>query len=364
MRAVVITGLIATGFVLCALVVAAYLGLAFGVLTALLGLLLALIPVAVVVPTFLWLDRFESEPARYLVVAFLWGALVSVIAAATLNTSAIVALDAVSGPDRAELLGAVVVAPFVEEAAKGLFVLIAWVFLRREFDGIIDGIVYAGVVAAGFAFTENIQYLSVAYLEGGAGALTATFVVRGLMSPFAHPLFTVMIGIGVGIAATTRSTALRWSAPVVGYVLAVATHSLWNLSASTSGEAMLAVYLLVEVPIFVGWIALVTWARRAEGRAIGTYLMPYADAGWFAPSELQMLTTMAGRRQARGWARLYAGPGGLAAMRAFQDAASELALLRRRIVLGHAHVSAAQEERELLASVVWNRRQFLGHRAA
>ena len=55
--------------------------------------------------------------------------------------------------------GAVWLAPVTEETLKGLGVLLIYLFRRREFDGIIDGIVYAGLIGAGFAFSENILYL-------------------------------------------------------------------------------------------------------------------------------------------------------------------------------------------------------------
>ena len=59
------------------------------------------------------------------------------------------------------------VAPIVEEAVKGAFLVGLLIFRRREFDGIVDGIVYAGLVAAGFAFTENILYFGRAFTEDG-----------------------------------------------------------------------------------------------------------------------------------------------------------------------------------------------------
>ena len=86
----------------------------------------------------------------------------------------------------------------------------------------LDGIVYAGMVGIGFAFTENILYLAAAYNgtdgigPGGTEALTATFVVRCLISPFAHPLFTTFIGIGVGLAVNARSRAARLLWPLRG----------------------------------------------------------------------------------------------------------------------------------------------------
>ncbi len=68
------------------------------------------------------------------------------------------------------------------------------------------------MVGIGFAFIENILYLAAAYDgtdgmgPGGTEALTWTFVVRCLASPFAHPLFTAFTGIGVGIAVASRSS--------------------------------------------------------------------------------------------------------------------------------------------------------------
>jgi protease PrsW len=360
LRRWVIAGVATVGFLVAALVVSAYLGATFGVQTALLALAAAALPLGIVIPTFLWLDRFESEPTRYLVFAFLWGALVAAVVAAVFNTSAIAVLEVASDPDAAVTATAVVVAPVVEEALKGVLVLLVWWFLGHEFDGITDGMVYAGVTAAGFAFTENIQYLAQAYTEGGGEALTATFVARCLLSPFAHPMFTVLTGVGVGIAATSRTWPPRVVAPVAGYVLAVLAHALWNIAAVSGGAGLLTVYLLVEVPVFLAFVGFVGWARRREGRLIGRFLRPYADAGWLSPEEVAMLASMPRRREARVWARANAGPRGLAAMRGFQDTASELAMLRRRMQHGAADARALAQEEELLTALAARREEFVG----
>ncbi|HSO65073.1 MAG TPA: PrsW family intramembrane metalloprotease, partial [Ornithinibacter sp.] len=286
LRRWLVGGVAGVGFLLVALVVATYFGATFGVQTALLAMVVALLPLGVVIPTFLWLDRFESEPTRYLVGAFLWGALVAAAVAAVFNTSAIAVLEVTTDPELALATTAVLVAPVVEEALKGVLVLFVWWFRRHEFDGITDGMVYAGVCAAGFAFTENMQYLAVAWSQGGGEALTATFVARCLMSPFAHPMFTVLTGIGVGVAATSRTWLPRILAPVIGFGLAVLAHALWNLAAVSGGRGMITVYLLVEVPIFLAFVAFVGWTRRREGHLIGQFLRPYADAGWLSPAEV------------------------------------------------------------------------------
>ena len=118
LRGWLFTGVAAVGFLLSALVVSSYLGAAFGVQTALLALAVALVPLGIVIPTFLWLDRFESEPTRYLVGAFLWGATVAAVIAALFNTGAIAVLEATADPQAALQTTAVLVAPFVEEAPR------------------------------------------------------------------------------------------------------------------------------------------------------------------------------------------------------------------------------------------------------
>jgi RsiW-degrading membrane proteinase PrsW (M82 family) len=359
-RVWLVAALVVTGFGLLALSVATYFGATYGVQITLLSVLAAAIPLGIVVPTFLWLDRFEAEPTRLLLIAFLWGALVAAVLAAVTNTSALAVIEAVSSQQEARAVTAVVVAPVVEESLKGLLVLLIWWRMRREFDGIIDGMVYAGITAAGFAFTENIQYLATAYSEGGAEMLGATFVLRCLFSPFAHPMFTVATGLGIGVASVSRSRWLRVLAPVLGWLLAVIGHGLWNLAAVVGGEGIITIYLLVEVPVFLGFLALVTWARRSEGRLIGRHLTAYVQAGWLSAAEVGMLASMGRRREARHWARVNTGRAGLAAMRAFQDTASELALLRRR--MGHTPVDAPMlaDEHALLAALVQARRNFTG----
>jgi len=68
---------------------------------------------------------------------------------------------------------------------------------RREVDGVTDGIVYAGWVALGFAVVEDMTYFSLTSIEGD---LLPVFVVRAILTPFAHPLFTFWIGLALGRA--------------------------------------------------------------------------------------------------------------------------------------------------------------------
>ncbi|HVL85503.1 MAG TPA: PrsW family intramembrane metalloprotease, partial [Pseudonocardia sp.] len=319
-------------FALSGLVVLGLVGSELGAAAVVVGAVLALLPVGPVVAAFLWIDRWEPEPPRLLLAAFLWGAGVATLVALLVNTGTAVAIDVVVGQGSGDVLGATVVAPVVEEFVKGIFLVGLLVWRRRQFDGIVDGIVYAGLVAAGFAFTENILYLGRAFVEeamaGVGGAVLVTFILRGILSPFAHPLFTVMIGIGAGIAVTSRSVATRVVAVLGGYVLAVALHALWNGTATLFGPAgFFGVYLLVMVPLFVAMIVLVVWQRRREQRTVAAQLPGFAQAGWIAPSEVPLLSTLAGRRGWQAAVRRHSGAEAARAVAAYQAAVTRLAYL-------------------------------------
>lgn len=339
------------------LVMVALVGATAGITGTLLGALLSIVVVGVVVPVFLWLDRFESEPAGMLLFAFLWGACIATLGAAVLNDVGGYLLGASEEGNPLVVVG---VAPVVEESLKALGPLLLLLFRRREVDGILDGMVYAGLAACGFAFVEDILYLANGYAEAGEDGLVGTFIVRVLMSPFAHPMFTICTGIGIGIAATSRSSLARVTAPIIGWVCAVILHSIWNALALVSADGWLIMYAVVQLPLFLGFLALLWWARRTEANTIGTQLSPYADRGWLTPAEVAMLSSMPERRAARGWAMAHGGKPVRRQMHEFQDAASELALLRARINRGQADEQVLQQERALLDLMSDRRQQFLG----
>lgn len=307
------------------------------------GLLLAALPVGPLVATYLWLDRYEPEPRALLVLAFGWGALVATAGALILQL-----LDQfVLGTP--EDLSAAVSAPITEEAMKGLFVLLLLWVRRHEIDGVLDGLVYAGLVGVGFAFTENILYLTSAYMggdgsgPGGLGPATVLFVIRGVFSPFAHPLFTSFVGIGVGIAVTTRRQFWRVSAPFLGYVGAVAAHSLWNSAALLGGGgAFILTYLGLMVPAFLLLVGLAIWTRRREARMLSRALGDCAARGFLSSAEVPWLVRLPARRVARKAARASGGPAAERVMRAYQQQATELGFLHDRYLRGTAPADFVQ----------------------
>jgi RsiW-degrading membrane proteinase PrsW (M82 family) len=346
-----VAGLVVLG--ICGLVVAGVVTSQVGLGGVLVGAVVALLPVTAVVGTFLWVDRWEPEPPRLLLLAFGWGACVATATALLLNSTARLVGDAVLGHGGGDVVSTLGSAPLVEEAAKGAFVVGVLVARRREFDGVVDGVVYAGISAAGFAFTENVLYFGRAFGHGGLGGVggqvLAVFVLRGLLSPFAHPMFTALIGIGVGIAAGTRSALRRWLAPVLGYLGAVALHALWNGSALVGGDrGFVVVYVMIMVPLFGAMVWLVIWQRRREQRVVAAQVPALAAAGWIAPSEVGLLASLAGRRGWRAAARAQSGDAAADAVARYQAAVTELAFFQTKLVAGTAGEAAVAWRDELL----------------
>ena len=338
---------------LLALVAVAVIALEVGAEAVPVAAGLALIPLAAVLAVVRWVDKWEPEPLPALLVAFLWGASVAVLVALVLNTGAVlVLLAAGSAQESASIVGAVVVAPLVEEAVKGLGVLLVFLVWRRSFDGPVDGLIYAAVVAAGFAFVENILYFGSALQEPGGG-IAVVFVLRAVMSPFAHVLFTSAIGLALGFASQARSRGAWWGAFPVGWLIAVALHALWNGSAMLNqGEMFLALYVLVQLPLFFGVLGLALWVRSREGRMIRGQLTDYARAGWFSPQEVMMIGDLGERGRARRWANGRGGRPARRAMRDFQEVATRLAHARNRVQRGRIDPRSVGDQQLLLQDLL------------
>ena len=359
LRRLLLAGFLTVVMALAGLLVLATVTSSTGTLGFLIGVCLALLPLPVVLGALRWLDRYEPEPRGVLLFTFFWGATVAALAAAVLNTASAMAIARTGGETEGLATTAVLVAPWVEEAAKGLGVLLVLWFRRSEIDGLVDGIVLAGLAGLGFAFTENVLYFGRAFLAGdeelgltgGIFAAGITFVLRGVLSPFAHPLFTAMLGIGVGLAARTRNPLVRIGAPLGGFLVGVLLHATWNWASLSGVAGFLSGYVVVMVPAFAVTVAVATWARRREGAVVARYLPAYVEAGWLAPEDVPMVASLSRRRQAQRWVLGAYGPRGERALRTFQHAATELAFLRARIDRGQPVEDFSRRERELLAEV-------------
>ncbi len=317
---------------------------AIGPGASIVGMVLALIPLVGVIVAVRLVDRWEPEPRSLLIMAVAWGAIIAV--ALTLGVDLLLSFvwganDTVAG----DAFAGIVQAPIVEEVAKGLGVFVIFASARRAFDGPVDGVVYGALIGAGFAFTENIQYFAISLIEGGAEQTTATFFVRGILSPFAHVMFTSVTGFALGLAArrglSARSAVRPW---ILGMVGAILLHALWNASAVFFD--FYALYVTLQVPLFILFILGIIALRREEARLTRARLGDYAAAGWFTAQEIDMLATGAGRRGALAWARSLPGDR-RAIMKDFIADATGLAAARQRALSGR-DPAAAEDEAVLL----------------
>ncbi|WP_343949266.1 PrsW family intramembrane metalloprotease [Nonomuraea longicatena] len=343
-----IIGLVVTG--ICALVSLSYDVFNGAPVAFFISLALALAPVPVLLAAVLALDRMEPEPRSNLIFAFAWGAGIAVLVAGVINSFNLhYIIDAANlSPDNARSVAATFGAPVVEETMKGLVLLGLLRFRRAELDGPTDGIIYASMVGLGFAMSENVSYYVAALTEQGVKGLAVTVVLRGVLSPFAHPLFTSMIGIAVAYAAQHTGTR-RVGYVLVGWVGAMLLHGLWNGMASYGGIGGLAIAYGTLLLVLLALIGVVLKDRRRIVALLQLYLPPYQPTGLVNGADVYMLSALSRRRQARQWARVRGGKAGLRAMSDYQLAATELGLLHdraaRRVVDEHTFHT---EQRALL----------------
>jgi RsiW-degrading membrane proteinase PrsW (M82 family) len=311
-------------------------GLILSLLTAVnpagtaLGFALSTTAMAGVLMCYLWLDRWEPEPPRLLIMAFLWGASVAVLLSVLLEH----VVDQTFGAGREEVSFTTVAigAPVVEEAAKGLFLLLMLTGRRRiELNTLTDCLVYAGFTATGFAWLENIFYIANAETLPGSFAIAGMRLVIG---PFAHPLFTTMTGIGVYLAMQQRSLVARMGCVLLGYLGAVVMHGMWNGSALLGAKTYLGVYVLWMMPIFALAIILAITSRRREQRIIADKLPYMVATGMLTPVEATWLSSLRSRKTAVDTALRFGGRPAGSAVKRFALQVVELAYVRDRIDRG------------------------------
>jgi RsiW-degrading membrane proteinase PrsW (M82 family) len=322
---VIVFGMIGMGLFLGLLLVLLTF-FSLGPVSAMIGTVVAFAPAPIYLTIWLWLDRNDPEPAWVLGGAFVWGAGAATFVSAIVN-------DLVHGTVRAvtqdaalaSFLSASFSAPFIEELTKGMAVALIFFFMRREFDGVLDGIVYAGLVALGFATVENVLYYGRAVAKEGFGGLLIVFVLRGVLGPFGHAVYTSMTGIGFGLARQSHNTAVKLIAPVVGFSLAAFLHFLWNTLASVAGGAgFFILYFIFWMPLFLGFFGVVVWMGQRESKLIRRQLQFEVARGLLTQDQADLVSSWT-RRTAWLLSSLSNGAR-FAARRRFARASTRLAL--------------------------------------
>lgn len=324
----------------------------------------ALVPLTIVLVTVHWLDRWEPEPPLLLALMAAYGAGAAVVGTLlTGNFLLDVARDFLHDDQRVSAFSILVQGPIVEELIKGLGIVLLLLIARREIDGPLDGFIYAALIGAGFAFTENIIY----FVSSGSTGVDFVWllVVRCILSPFAHALFAGLFGAAMGWAARRREAWRFVAAGAAGMLLAIVVHAFWNggsvlvlplLGMDPSNPfAWIVSYLVLQVPLF----GLCAWGlvklQDHDLDIIRFRLDEYRRAGWFTPGEVRMITDWDARRAAIRWGR--SQPVEVdSAMRGFISDATRLAFAREHASVDKKDPDRRVIERRLLEATRGHRR--------
>ncbi len=256
----------------------------------LVSLFFGFVPMFIFAAFVYWLDRYEKEPKVLFGAAFLWGVVIAAGGAFIINTAFGIGIYVFTGSEGAAEIGTTsIVAPIVEEFLKGLAVAIVFFMFYREFDSILDGIIYAAVAALGFAATENTLYIfRNGYQEGGWEGLFFLVFVRVILVGWQHPFYTAFTGIGFAVARTNRNMLVKLIAPVVGYGVAVTTHAFHNTFGGLIGgvEGLITGTFLD----WIGWtfmLFFIIWMIAHERNIVKNNLYSEVNSGLISPAQYQ-----------------------------------------------------------------------------
>jgi len=182
------------------------------------------IMVALVIIAFFWYkDKYEREPVSLIIAMFVWGVIAAIISM-FIEGSIVGAVD--------HFTFNVILAPFVEE----LLIVIGLILMSRhkEYEGVMDGMVYGISVGAGFVFLQNLTYgLSLLGTVSLLEAVSAIFL-QSVLVPIAHPFFAAWFGAEIGRIKLPKKKEPVPINPVVTIIIAFITvflfHGLWNLA--------------------------------------------------------------------------------------------------------------------------------------
>jgi len=307
---------------------------------------------------FILVDRYKPQRLLVWVIALGWGACVAVTGAYYINSwvgAQMAVVDDTSGVSAIRV--AVFVAPFVEEAMKASIIFLIVVLDRNRFSSRVSGAVVGGLAGAGFAFTENIIYYARAIVYGsytsGTGDVMAYLnhmvYMRGVLTCFGHPLFTLMTGVGVAFGVTSRSKIVRVVAPVSGYLLAALLHMFFNWQSSIISEDQLIPLLVIIAWPIVAIVAVrVAISSVRQGRTVAHRLGDYVTMGWLPASYPAALSTL--RRRA--WTLVMSlWHGHPVRTWVLQTRATELALLREAVTRGTVDAGGLWREHQLINEI-------------
>lgn len=205
--------------------------------------IIAVIPGLVIAFFVYRMDKFEKESPLHLVLSFVLGML------ATLPSMYLEKLGTHLGWEQSGNIGliflfAFLVVGFSEEITKYISLLI-YPFPSRFFNEPFDGIIYAVMIAMGFATVENLMYADRFGLE--------TILVRAFTAVPAHAVFAIFSGYYVGLAKFDK--VKRWKYLALGILVPIFLHGLYDFFILQESHEWLMVMatLTLYVSAYFSW---------------------------------------------------------------------------------------------------------------
>jgi protease PrsW len=199
-----------------------------------------------------------------------------------LNTAVGMSVYALTGSaSAADFSTTSIAAPFIEETLKGLAVLIVFLVVRHEFDSILDGIVYAAIVAMGFAAIENVLYIYRNGFQGGGweGFWVLVFI-RVVLVGWMHPFFTAFTGIGLAVSRINSNQFVKFIAIPIGFGVAVFAHAFHNTFSSViGGEGGFILGLMADYFGYACMLAFIIWMIFNERNILKRQLVEEVNSG-------------------------------------------------------------------------------------
>ena len=169
-------------------------------------------------------QHFSALSTDTIAASFCIGGILGVLGASILES---LLLPTVSNPTQGLTLLAALVVGLIEEGCK--IAAVAFLARRIPHTSQMDGLLLGGAVGMGFAALESTGYAFTSFLlsQGHVGVSIAETVIRGLIAPFGH-------GIWTGILATvlfreSRPHHFRITGLVIGaYLFVSVLHGLWD----------------------------------------------------------------------------------------------------------------------------------------
>lgn len=215
-------------------------------------------------------DIHEKEPIGIMLLVVLLGGGISIAATTQLYRL----LGTWFSGDLRTSLGALLVIGPVEEAGKLIAMLLCLLFVRRQLNEPVDGLIYMACVALGFSLIENYMYAT--RLPDSEHLL----FMRLLISTPAHVAFSIPMGLPVYLLATRGKGILLL---IGGYLSAAAMHGVFDLIIF-NGFWVIVLLLFMRWMFYrsrslLGSMTALSPCRRSLSHFINTYPSPTTEDG-------------------------------------------------------------------------------------